>query len=87
MTNVGNAGNEYDAGNARGDDDAPNNPPVATARFGDSKESYGDAALNEDSAGGVEVFGDEEELGSFHDITGMQLGSKLTRSEIAADNA
>lgn len=62
MTNVGNAGYEHDAGNARGDNDAPNNPPVATARFGDSKQSYGDAALNEDSAGGVEVFGDEEEL-------------------------
>lgn len=106
MANIGNADYEDDGGNSRGDYDGPNSPLITTAGIGNPVKSYGDAALNEDSARGVEVLGDEKvlcqgsvslyssgyrrgstHLGPVHSITRRQIDSKLTRSEIAADNA
>lgn len=62
MANVGNAHYEYDGGNTRGDDDGPDSPLVTAAGIGNSVKRYGDAALDEDGARGVEVFGDEKVL-------------------------
>jgi hypothetical protein len=62
MTDIRNADYEYDAGYACGDDDTPDSPLITTARFGDPEESNGDAALDKDSAGGIEELGDEEVL-------------------------
>lgn len=62
MANIGNADYEYDGGSTRGDYDGPDSPLVTTAGIGNPVKSYGDAALYEDSARGVEVLGDEEVL-------------------------
>lgn len=62
MANVGNADDEYDGGNTRGDYDGPDSPLVTTAGIGNSVKRYGDAALDEDGARGVEEFGDEKVL-------------------------
>jgi hypothetical protein len=62
MANVGNAHYEYDGGNTRGDDDGPDGPLVTAAGIGNSVKRYGDAALDEDCARGVEEFGDEKVL-------------------------
>ena len=62
MTDIGDTNHEYDGGKGSGDHDAPDSPHKATAGIGDTDESYGDAALDDDGAGGVEELGDEEEL-------------------------
>lgn len=62
MANVGNAHYEYDGGNTGGDNDGPDSPLVTAAGIGNSVKCYGDAALDEDGARGVEKFGDEEVL-------------------------
>src|SRR5579859_4316444 len=62
MTDIGDSDYEYDGGNGSGDHDTPDCPHKATAGVSDTEESYGDAAFDDDGAGGVEELGDEEEL-------------------------
>ena len=62
MTDIGDTDHEYDGGKGSGDHDTPDSPHKTTAGIGDTEESYGDAALDGDGAGGVEELGDEEEL-------------------------
>ena len=62
MTDIGDTDYENDGRKGSGDHDTPDSPHKATVGVGDTEESYSDAALDGDGAGGVEELGDEEEL-------------------------
>lgn len=79
MTDIGDTDYEYDSGKGSGDHDAPDSPHKATARVGDTEESYGDAALDGDGAGGVEELGNEEELWVMISFTVPDFQSETAR--------
>lgn len=62
MTDIGDSDYEYNGGNGGGGYDNPDHIHKATAAVGDTKESYGNAALDKDSTSSVEELGDKEEL-------------------------
>jgi hypothetical protein len=78
MADIGYTDYEYDSRDCCGNHDTPDSPCEATARVGDTEESYSNAALDNDSAGGIEELSNEEEL-SGDQFTEANLQSKSAR--------
>jgi len=62
MADIGDSDVEYNSGRDSTQYNGPNTPHEAATGVGNTKESYGNAALDEGSAGGIEEFSDEEKL-------------------------